>query len=172
MENDNGGGARRLESTSRRDALKRGALLGGLVWVAPAVQLVGISHAHAQTASPGGGPRSSSLKGISFIAFRFTCADGTFFAKAENITSAAFDCDGPSKKNGGNCGVDQSGAGDGCGRFTLTGHSFDAEGELLAVTVVLTCSGAEFVAGASNCGPTGCVPASGSGASATFVGCS
>lgn len=169
MESGNGGAMRHPESTSRRDALKRGAVIGGLAWVAPAVQLIGVSPAHAQTASPGGG--DGGLKSISFIAFRFTCADGTFFAKAENITASSFDCDGPNERRDGNCGVDQAGAADGCGRFTLTGHTFDGEGDLVAVTVVLTCEGADFVAGASSCGPTGCVPASGSGGSATFVGC-
>ncbi|MBW3548146.1 MAG: twin-arginine translocation signal domain-containing protein, partial [Actinobacteria bacterium] len=108
MESGNGGAMRHPESTSRRDALKRGAVIGGLAWVAPAVQLIGVSPAHAQTASPGGG--DGGLKSISFIAFRFTCADGTFFAKAENITASSFDCDGPNERRDGNCGVDQAGA--------------------------------------------------------------
>ncbi|MBW3547423.1 MAG: twin-arginine translocation signal domain-containing protein [Actinobacteria bacterium] len=55
MEIESNGATGRPESTSRRDALKRGAVIGGLVWVAPAVQLIGINPAHAQTASPPAG---------------------------------------------------------------------------------------------------------------------
>lgn len=43
------------EGLTRREALKRGAILGGvaLAWTTPAVQIVGMSPALAQTTSPG-----------------------------------------------------------------------------------------------------------------------
>ena len=46
-----------VEDISRRDLLRKGALLGGSVlWVAPVVQTIGIGQAFTQTAlvSPGG----------------------------------------------------------------------------------------------------------------------
>lgn len=36
---------------SRRDALKRGLFVGGALWVVPAVQVVTMTEAHAETAS-------------------------------------------------------------------------------------------------------------------------
>lgn len=44
-------GAGEPDWTSRRDALKRGAIVGGLVWVAPALQPIRLSSAHAQASS-------------------------------------------------------------------------------------------------------------------------
>ena len=58
---------------TRRDALRRGALLGGaLTWSVPVVQLVGMRPAMAQTASP-----SCDATFCSNIVF-----DGAFFASA------------------------------------------------------------------------------------------
>jgi len=39
------------DGISRRDALKRGLLVGGAIWVVPAVQVVTMTEAHAETAS-------------------------------------------------------------------------------------------------------------------------
>lgn len=155
---------------SRRSALKKGAVAGGaLLWVAPAVQVIGLSQAHAQVPSPGGGTTTTTTTpdgksvGISFIAFRFRCEATTYFAKAESITAAGFACDGPNM--GDNCGVDTSGAEDGCGLFTLSGHVFIG-GELAAVTVNLTCSGGVFLGGSAKTGQGGCIAATATG---TFV---
>jgi hypothetical protein len=40
---------------SRRQAIKKGALVGGVLWAAPAIQTIGMSSAFAQAVSPGGG---------------------------------------------------------------------------------------------------------------------
>lgn len=56
---------------SRREALRRGAGVGGtLLWVAPAVQSIGMTRALAQTPSPGGGEEEppEAVDGPSFIA--------------------------------------------------------------------------------------------------------
>ena len=59
MSNDEGGTAIPKPSAgglSRREAIKKGAIVGGTVlWVTPLVQSVGMSPASAQTPSPGGG---------------------------------------------------------------------------------------------------------------------
>lgn len=154
-------------STSRRDALKRGAVVGGLLWVTPAVQMIGISPAHAQSTSPGGG--GVDLKGISFIEFSFTCEGTLHYAKIDTIDSpTSFDCEGPSHK-GAHCGVSRTGAANGCGKFTLSDLVYD-DGDLVRVTVNLTCTDADFVAGRSKCGQE-CVVQSVSGTSAMFFGC-
>lgn len=182
MERDSGEALGQPDSTSRRDALKRGAVVGGLLWVTPAVQLIGISPAHAQTASGGGGGSTTTtttpgggvdLKGISFIEFRFTCNGQPYYAKIEEINSATdFVCEGP--HSGANCGVSQAGASDGCGLFTLSNLVYDGDGDLVGVTVNLSaaCSNADFVAGMSKCAGS-CVGASehSSGTSAMFFGC-
>jgi hypothetical protein len=153
------------QGIGRREALKRGAALGGaVVWATPVVQSISMSKAFGQAASP-----PVRLQGISFIEFRFTCADGTFFAKVEEINSASqFVCEGPN--NGETCGVSDAGAVDGCGRFTLSDLVFTGN-ELVGLTVTLTCADADFVAGQSKCA-SGCVPAvETSGTTATFTGC-
>ena len=156
---------------SRREALQKGALVGGTVlWVTPLVQSVGMSPAAAQTTSSAG----QGLRGISFIEFRFTCDGGTFFAKVDTIESKTdFVCDGPSPRSA-TCGVDKTDAQDGCGMFTLSDLVFD-EGELVGLTVNLTCEDAEFLAGQSKCGQdcAGAVEASEveAGESAMFFGC-
>jgi hypothetical protein len=58
------------KDVSRRDALKRGAILGGtLVWAAPVVQTIGMTKAYAADPSgPGNGEN-----GPSYIAMNITC---------------------------------------------------------------------------------------------------
>ncbi len=55
MDEQSSGGAVQRRSVSRRDALKRGAVVGGaLLWVTPVVQVIGLGQANAQSES--GGP--------------------------------------------------------------------------------------------------------------------
>ena len=69
------------EGISRRDLLRKGAVLGGaVVWATPVVQTLSMGRAYAQIASPTGD------KDISYIGINVTnCADGTadFFVKWE-----------------------------------------------------------------------------------------
>ena len=65
------------QGITRRDLLKKGAVLGGaVVWVTPIVQSVGMGRAFAQTTSPCTPP-------ISYIAMNVTCPTGEFFIKWE-----------------------------------------------------------------------------------------
>lgn len=74
------------EGISRRDLLRKGAVLGGaVVWAAPVVQTLGMGRAYAQTASPTGD------KDISYIGIMLTgCPEpppsltGDFFVKWED----------------------------------------------------------------------------------------
>jgi hypothetical protein len=51
-------------SVSRREALKKGAMIGGTVlWVAPLVQTIGMTGAYAQTTSGTGGNRGVNRGG-------------------------------------------------------------------------------------------------------------
>ena len=64
---------------SRRDLLKRGAVLGGaVVWVTPVVQTLGMGRAFAQTASPVPG------QDISYIGINVVCATESYFVKWED----------------------------------------------------------------------------------------
>ena len=55
------------EGISRRDLLRKGAVLGGaVVWATPVVQTLSMGRAYAQTASPTG------VKGISYIGIMLT----------------------------------------------------------------------------------------------------
>jgi hypothetical protein len=69
------------QGITRRDLLKRGAVLGGaVVWATPVVQTLGMGRAYANTASPVG-------KDISYIGINVTdCTvnDAPFFAKWED----------------------------------------------------------------------------------------
>ena len=57
------------QGITRRDLLKKGAVLGGaVVWVTPIVQSVGMGRAFAQAPSP-------CTPGISYIAMNVTCDD-------------------------------------------------------------------------------------------------
>lgn len=47
-----------MENISRRKALRRGAMVGGALWVVPTVQVIGLSPASAQQVSS---PPSSSV---------------------------------------------------------------------------------------------------------------
>lgn len=59
------------QGISRRELLRRGAVLGGaVVWTTPVVQTLGMGRAFAQTASPEGG------KDISYVVVQWDC-DGT-----------------------------------------------------------------------------------------------
>lgn len=67
------------QGITRRDLLRRGAVLGGaVVWTTPMVQTLGMGRAFAQTASPIEGPA------ISYIALVIDCGDQhTHFIKWE-----------------------------------------------------------------------------------------
>lgn len=156
---------------SRRDALRKGAVAGGVVlWVTPLVQSVGMSPASAQTTSSPG----DDLKNISFVEFRFTCTSGTFYVKVDNIQSATnFNCEFPRSSKARTCGVSKVNAQDGCGLFTLSDLVYDDDGDLVALTVNLTCDGANFEAGKSKCGQLcGDAAEAPSGTTAMFFGCS
>ncbi len=69
------------QGITRRDLLKKGAVLGGaVVWVTPIVQSVGMGRAFAQTTSP-------CMPPISYIAMNVSCPDADggplFFIKWE-----------------------------------------------------------------------------------------
>ncbi len=175
-------------AVSRRTALKRGAVVGGtLLWVTPAVQVIGLGSANAQQSSGGGGvtpttvvapttttpaPTTTTtmapeLMGISFVAFRFTCGSTTYFVK-QDIGGG---CDGPNNSSTENCGVNVNNAQSGCGLglFTLSNQIFNDENELVGVTVNLTCAAGNIAEGSAKSGAK-CVTASLNGASATFAG--
>ncbi len=63
------------QGITRRDLLRRGAVLGGAVmWTTPVVQTLGMGRAFAQTASPVG-------KDISYMVITWTCGDDQFHTK-------------------------------------------------------------------------------------------
>lgn len=65
------------QGISRRDLLKKGAILGGaVVWVTPIVQSVGMGRAFAQTTSP-------CMPPISYIAMNVQCNGSIYFIKWE-----------------------------------------------------------------------------------------
>jgi hypothetical protein len=65
------------QGITRRDILKKGAVLGGaVVWVTPIVQSVGMGRAFAQAVSP-------CMPPISYIAMNVTCDGDQFFIKWE-----------------------------------------------------------------------------------------
>ncbi|HVR79022.1 MAG TPA: hypothetical protein VMS99_11615 [Acidimicrobiia bacterium] len=65
------------QGISRRDLLRRGAVLGGAVmWTTPVVQTLGMGRAFAQTASPVDGG-----KDISYFVIHWDCGDGEFHTK-------------------------------------------------------------------------------------------
>ena len=69
------------EGISRRELLRKGAVLGGaVVWATPVVQTLSMGRAYAQTASPTG------VKGISYVGIMLTGCPGdltNFFVKWE-----------------------------------------------------------------------------------------
>jgi hypothetical protein len=68
------------QGITRRDLLRRGAVLGGaVVWTTPVVQTLGMGRAFAQTASPVDGG-----KDISYLVIHWDCGDGEFHTKVEN----------------------------------------------------------------------------------------
>lgn len=152
---------------SRRDMLKRGAVVGSAaLWMSPALQIIGIGRHAAQAASappppPPPPPPGGTGQGISFVAFRFTCNGTTFVAKLEGNTLSS--CQGPN--SGENCGVNQAGAASGCGLFTSTNTY--TNGEPTRVVVTLTCPGGTFVEAMAKAGQ-GCFTATIAGNTATF----
>ncbi len=65
------------QGITRRDLLKKGAVLGGaVVWVTPIVQSVGMGRAFAQATSP-------CMPPISYIAMNVTCGGIPYFIKWE-----------------------------------------------------------------------------------------
>lgn len=68
-------------SYSRREAIRRAAVLGGtMVWAAPAIQQVGM-RAAAAVSPPPPPPPPSNFYGISFVAFVFKCGSTYYKAK-------------------------------------------------------------------------------------------
>lgn len=111
---------------SRREALKRGAILGGaVVWATPVVQTVGMSRAFASTPSPVGG------KDISYVGINATRdSDGkSYFIKYEdgsgweNKPGAAPGCadkaDLPGGTDGGSLGFAISQLTSSCWKLTV-----------------------------------------------------
>jgi hypothetical protein len=131
------------EGISRRDMLKRSAIVGGagaLVWAAPSVTQFGGRAFGDNAGTPVG-------KGISYIALQYECFDadgnsmGLRYIKFENYSEG--DYDGWQCETGdfGTPGCfptwDNSGAetdDNECGRFLLTVNAFD-DGEPVSVTV-------------------------------------
>lgn len=67
------------QGISRRELLRRGAVLGGaVVWTTPVVQTLGMGRAFAQTASPEGG------KDISYLVIHWKCGGDEYHTKFEN----------------------------------------------------------------------------------------
>ena len=61
------------QGITRRDLLRRGAVLGGaVVWTTPVVQTLGMGRAFAQTTSPTGG------KDISYLVIAWSCDGGAW----------------------------------------------------------------------------------------------
>ena len=68
------------QGVTRRDLLRRGAVLGGaVVWMTPVVQTIGMSRAFAQTASP-----DPCTPAISYVAMNVTCGGTDYFIKWED----------------------------------------------------------------------------------------
>jgi hypothetical protein len=106
---------------SRRDALKRVAVLGGtLAWAAPAVQTLRVSPAFAQGASPRPGPD------ISFIGLNVECEDHTVSVP---YTIKYEGCEGT------DCFESDPGKFPKCDFFTASGQKTD--GDSLGFTAVL-----------------------------------
>lgn len=101
---------------SRREALKRGAVLGGtLLWVAPAVQTIGMSRAFAQQPSPGG----EEDVGPSFIGMNVDCGRG------RNAVAYSIKYEGCTAPD--DCFESDPGATPGCEGFTLDGRATDGD---------------------------------------------
>jgi hypothetical protein len=100
------------EGLSRRDALKRMAVVGGtLAWATPVVQTISAGPAFAQY---------PTLNGISYIALNVTCGGTAFFIKYETD---------PCRESGGlDCFEDDPGKAPSCELlFTPTGTKADGD---------------------------------------------
>jgi hypothetical protein len=118
-------GEENSQGITRRDLLRRGAVLGGaVVWTTPVVQTLGMGRAFAQTASPEGG------KDISYIGINVDCGTSQFFVKYEdgegweNEPGAAPECADPSNSvfdgmNGGSLGFDVTMLSESCARLSI-----------------------------------------------------
>ena len=174
--------AEETPGVSRREALKKGAVVGGTVlWAAPLVQSLGMSAAAAQTVSPGPGPGPGpgpvpDVKGISFIVFRFSCGGTTYAVKVDSPGQGDQSCGSvPTNDKGQDCGLvvgasDVNG-GTACTRFTLSNVK-NSGGETVQTTVRLG-AGCTFISGYAKWGSDQstsepCVPASAAG---VFTGC-
>jgi hypothetical protein len=101
------------ETLSRREALKRVAVVGGtLAWATPVVQTISAGPAFAQYPTPNG-------PALSFIALNVTCNGTAFFIKYETD---------PCKESAGlDCFEDNPGGAPSCDFFTPTGIKVDGE---------------------------------------------
>lgn len=119
---------------SRRELIRRGAIVGGAVmWATPVIQSLTTPAAALSL-------RTVNGQGISFVAFCFTCGGSTFYAKVENPGKANSQC---FDTVGGNqcepaCANPSPG---GCSRFSLqvTGMSGNEVTEV-AVTLNQGCT--------------------------------
>ncbi len=86
------------QGITRRDLLRRGAVLGGaVVWTTPVVQTLGMGRAFAQAASPVQEPCTPE---VSFIAMCVTCDGEDYLIKWENEGDGKWDTRDPV------CGLD------------------------------------------------------------------
>lgn len=115
------------QGITRRDLLRRGAVLGGAVmWTTPVVQTLGMGRAFAQTASP-------VETRISFIAMNVNCGGTVFFVKWETDTGQF---ESSPADNNPNC--------------MLGGAGTSADGDVLGLSVSIKSNGcAEVDFGAS-----------------------
>lgn len=92
-------------SYTRREAIRRAALLGGtMVWAAPTLQQVGMRAAAAVSPPPPPPPPPSNFYGISFVAFVFKCGSTYHKAKYDAETGAWEDVESKNNDKGlANC---------------------------------------------------------------------
>ncbi len=116
------------QGITRRDLLRRGAVLGGaVVWTTPVVQTLGMGRAFAQTASP-------VETRISFIIMNVSCGDNTYFVRWE--TEGGFEAD-PGNMNP-NCQLSSTGT--------------PADGNQLGISITIKPDGCASI----NLGGSGC----------------
>lgn len=124
-----------VEGISRRDMLKKSAIVGGagaLAWAAPSITRYGGAAFGDTTGTPMG-------KGISYIALKYTCDGGETFRyiKWDDYQGGNWNCQtGDFETPGcGDLGNTGATADDGCKLFTLTVLSFNSDGEPVSVKV-------------------------------------
>lgn len=159
--------AEHLEGQSRidrRDLIKRGAVIGGLVWTAPVLQ---------------------SLSSPAFAQATPLCQSGCFAVKVNRATDcpgATGDCEDLAPLPGGgqrfctdcnNAPFNQSPGGCPCVHGSTTFEDCECgpnEEGAGSATVVLP-AGCTFISGSSKCGRTGCSSATAVGNTITFPPC-